>query len=679
MEVESASRVVDGAVVLLDSVEGVEAQTKGVWRQLDRYGVRSRLVFLNKLDRAGASFSSSISSLLSSRLHPRPMVLVLPIASFEPQDYTRAEPGVQGLVDLVQWELWKWDEHGESSQHPLPRSLSDLGRTGLISPSHPIIPHLLPARTALLENLSMFSENLMETLLRLPSDPSSYLSVTPSDILPHLRAATLRNDILPVLCGSAFRHIGTELVMNYVGELLPSPADVVDAVPTFTAPLRMLAWKVSWDKRKGWMTFVRVYSGKLTRQTTIFNASRNQRERVSKILLLYASQAEEVDALPFGSVGVILGLKYTRTGDTLVSTHRDSEPSSLGDIVPPPPVISASVLPQSHSDTQPVQDALASLARTDPSVRTEMQEGQILVHGLGSLHLEIVESRLREEWNVHFEFGRRRVSYREGLGSGDPHPLDNTWTTEIAGKSIVVSVDFTVRALNDTEQVDALWDGNVVLDSKGKSLRPPDSFPDQSSPMANIARGISNALSSSPHTSLPLSHLHIQVNNYQYPLEVAPASVLAGASAVVLRNCIRSAGLGPLMEPYISLKITVNESSVGKVVKDLTEHGGEVLDLASGSSNAMEGEEDMEPFPQDGVYIPPKWLSPSSASAEAGSSSSQYKRSVYAVAPLSRMLDYSNRLRALSGGHGLFEMVNAGFRKVSQTRKMEILREIGRA
>lgn len=194
------------------------------------------------------------------------MVLVLPIASFEPQDYTRAEPGVQGLVDLVQWELWKWDEHGEPSQHPLPRSLSDLGRTGLISPSHPIIPHLLPARTALLENLSMFSENLMETLLRLPSDPSSYLSVTPSDILPHLRAATLRNDILPVLCGSAFRHIGTELVMNYVGELLPSPADVVDAVPTFTAPLRMLAWKVSWDKRKGWMTFVRVYSGKTCNQ-----------------------------------------------------------------------------------------------------------------------------------------------------------------------------------------------------------------------------------------------------------------------------------------------------------------------------------------------------------------------------------------------------------------------------
>ncbi|KAH9951647.1 P-loop containing nucleoside triphosphate hydrolase protein [Amylocystis lapponica] len=676
MEVESASRVVDGAVVLLDSVEGVEAQTKGVWRQLDRYGVTSRLMFINKLDRAGASFGASITSLLSNRLHPKPMVLALPISSFNPQDYARAEPGVQGLVDLVQWEVWKWDEHGESFRHPLPRNADELGRTDLFPSSHPILPHLASARTALLENLSMFSEELMETLLNLPAEPSSYLGVSAAAIMPHLRAATLRNDILPVLCGSAFKHIGTELVLNYAGELFPSPNDVVEHVPARNAPLRMLAWKVSWDKRKGWMTFVRVYSGTLTRQTTLVNATRNQREKLAQIVLLYASQAEEVDSLPFGSVGVILGLKHTRTGDTLVSTQRDTDSSSLGDIVPPPPVMSASIMPQSHADLEPVQHALASLARTDPSVRVETQEGQLLVHGLGSLHLEIVESRLRDEWKAQFEFGKRRVSYREGLGPGDAGGM-RTWATDIAGKPIEVEVVFEIRALHDDEQGSPLWDGNMVLDQKGQPLRSPDSYPSSSTdPMANISRGISNALSNSPHTSLALSHLHIQVISFRYPLEVS-SSVLAGASAVILRESIRATGMGPIMEPYIRLKITVNEDSVGKVVKDLTEHDGEVLDLASGSSGE---DEDIEPYSDDGVYIPPDWLSPSAMTAtDNGMSSSKYKRSVHGVAPLSQMLDYSNRLRALSGGHGLFEMVNAGFRKVSEARKTEILREIGRA
>ncbi|KZT12513.1 P-loop containing nucleoside triphosphate hydrolase protein [Laetiporus sulphureus 93-53] len=680
MEVESASRVVDGAVVLLDSVEGVEAQTRGVWKQLDRYGVRSRLMFLNKLDRAGASFSNSVRSILANRLHPKPMVLSLPVASFNPEDYSRAEPGVQGLVDLVKWEVWTWDENGESTRHPLPQNLDELDRTSILSPSHPLVPHLLPARTALLENLSMFSEDLMETLLGLPSIPSAYLNVGASTILPHLRNATIRNEILPILCGSAFKHIGTELVMDYVGELFPSPADIVDTVPTAKAPLRMLAWKVSWDKRRGWMTFVRVYSGTLTRQSSILNATRNQKEKVSKLLLLYASQAEEVESLSFGDVGVILGLRYTRTGDTLVSTQQPSGTSSLRDIIPPPAVMSASVIPQSHSDLGPLQNALESLARTDPSVRVETQEGQILVHGLGSLHLEIVESRLRDEWNAQFETGKRRVSYREALGSGHATPLDNTWTTEIAGKSIPVTIDFAVKPLEDYEQGDPLWDGNKVIDANGKPLLSLEAYADQKDPAANIASGISNALSNSPHTSLALSHLHIQVKSYRYPQEAAPSSVLAGAAASLLRECIRNAGMGPLMEPYIRLKITINEESVGKVAKDLTEHGGEVLDLATGSGSAIDAEEEMEPYSEDGVYVPPKELSPSSANTpENDSSSAQYKRSIFALAPLSRMLDYSDRLRALSGGNGTFEMVNAGFRQVSVTRKVEILREIGRA
>jgi elongation factor G len=226
-----------------------------------RYGVPTRIMFLNKLDRPGASFRNSLKSILAHRLHPNPMALTLPIASFNPGNYTHAEPGVEGVVDLVKWEVWKWNEEGESTRHPLPTNVEDLDKTGIIPASHPILPHLVPARTALLENLSMFSEELMEQLLELPAGPSSYLSVQPSTILPHLRACTLRKDILPVLCGSAMKHIGTELVLDYVGELLADPVSVSTERNPEKGPLRMLAWKVTWDKRKGWMTFVRVYSG----------------------------------------------------------------------------------------------------------------------------------------------------------------------------------------------------------------------------------------------------------------------------------------------------------------------------------------------------------------------------------------------------------------------------------
>ena len=651
-------------------------------------------MFLNKLDRAGASFRSSMLSLLAHRLHPKPMALTLPIASFDPEDYNRAEPGIRGLVDLVRWEVWKWDDEGKHTRYPLPVDAEKLEHTDLFPPDHPIVPHLIEARTSLLDNLSMFSESLMETLLNLPSTPDAYLTVSPEQIMPELRAATLRNDILPVLCGSAFKHVGTDLVMDYVGELLPSPTDAVEVVPKANAPLRMLAWKVVWDKRKGWMTFVRVYSGEpnthitcekifirkptgtMKQQTKIYNATRGQREIVSKLVLLYAARHEEVESLPYGSVGVLIGCKFTRTGDTLVASMNDALDGSLPNIIPPPAVMSASIIPQSHADSQPVQDALTALSRTDPSVRVESQEGQLLVHGMGSLHLEIVEGRLRDEWNVRFEFGRRWVGYREGCGAQAiaEDDMPGPWQTQIAGKPIDVSVDFDIRPLEEEEKGDPLWDGNVVLDKTGKTLPPPESFVNQLDPMANVARGISNSLSSSPHTALPLSRMRIQVKGYRYPVQ-APTSVLAGGSAVILRQHIKLLGMGPLMEPYIRLKISVNEETLGKAVKDLTEHGGELLDLAS--TGVSEGDQEVGPYPEDGVYIPPAELSPSASSLKGGATASM-RRAVHAYAPLSKMLDYSNRLRALSGGHGVFEMENAGFRQVSESRKLEILRELGR-
>ena len=625
-----------------------------------------------------------------------PVALTLPIASFDPQDYSKGEPGIQGIVDLVKWELWRWSSDGSLSRHTLATNAVEISESQLLPPAHPLIPHLIPARTALLESLAMFSNEFMEQLLELPTHPSAYLSITASTILPLLRSATLKSDILPVLCGSAIKHIGTEIIMDYAGELLASPLDISHKVGTSQTPVQLLAWKVSWDKRRGWMTFVRVYSGTphvslyaiyfrerrltfwsgtVSRQNVLFNSSRGIKERVSKLLLLYASEAEEVEELPFGSVGVILGLKHTRTGDTLISTHRQSKDSPFPGIVPPPTTMSVSVIPQSHADLEPVEDALNALIRTDPSVRMETHEGQLLVHGLGALHLEIVEGRLKDEWGAKCEFGRRRVAYRESIGPDKSYPSAVDWTTSIGGKKATASVSFSLRPLLDNEAGDGAWDDNMVLRDDGKPLHHPDALHDEQNPWTHISRGIASTLSSSPHTSFPLSRSLIQVMAFNYPPDVSP-SILGGASAIILRDYVKNRGRGPIMEPYVQIRVSVGSDVLGQVVKDLVEHGGEIVDLAE--SSLPLDEETTAPYSQEGVYIPPKWLSPSTMSSvdEGGHS---IKRPVIAVAPLSQMLDYSTRLRAISGGHGQFEMAAAGFRAASPVRELEILTEIGRA
>jgi elongation factor G len=297
-----------------------------------------------------------------------------------------------------------------------------------------------------------------------------------------------------------------------------------------------------------------------------------------------------------------------------------------------------------------------------------------LIHGLGALHLEIVEGRLRDEFQVNFEFGRRRVTFKEGLGSSlEGSEVSDAWETEVFGKPVTIRIVFEVRPLEEGEVGDPVWDGNVVVDQKGKPLPLTDSH-SQTNPLPNIARGIASALSISPHTSLPISGTYVKIRSLHLPSMQIPPSVLTGAGATILRNYLRAAGMGSLMEPYITLNVNVNEDNLGRVIKDLTEHEAEVSDLGS---DMMANENESEPFGTDGVYIPPDWLSPSSTASVSSTNTPKRKQTVKAVAPLSRMLDYSTRLRALSGGHGTFEMSPAGFRTVSESRKLEILREIG--
>jgi elongation factor G len=221
------------------------------------------MIFLNKLDRPGASLRESLKSIVSSGLHHYPMLLTIPVASFDDSRYRSGEPGIAGLVDLVNWNVWRWDSDGKSVVKELPNSQEAFESPEILSRSHPLIPEIFKAREALVDGLSVHSAEFMDHFLSLPSSPSPYVSVSSTIVISALRELSLRKAVLPVVCGAALRHIGTGIVLNFVGDLLASPADVqkMAVEPLNGGGAQVLAWKVGWDKQRGWMTFVRVYSG----------------------------------------------------------------------------------------------------------------------------------------------------------------------------------------------------------------------------------------------------------------------------------------------------------------------------------------------------------------------------------------------------------------------------------
>lgn len=281
-----------------------------------------------------------------------------------------------------------------------------------------------------------------------------------------------------------------------------------------------------------------------------------------------------------------MGLKHTRTGDTLIGTswtdRSAPQATSLRNITPPPAVISASVVPQSQSDVGPVKEALLALSRTDPSLRVteDEEEGQTLVHGLGALHLEIVEGRLRDEWGVRCQFGKRRVSYRETLGGHTTISVKERWDKEVAGARAGAEVQLEVRPLTEEElalsestatHVEAdsagaalrdAWDGNIVLDERSHRLPHPSEL-HADSPLMPLVSGLASALSTSPHTSLPLSHVYVVVQNVKVDDGAPPTCVTAAASAA-MRRAISEAGPGSVMEPYVRVKVDVSAEHIGR-------------------------------------------------------------------------------------------------------------------
>lgn len=399
IEVERSLRVLDGAVAAFDAVAGVEPQSETVWRQANKYGV-PRIAFMNKMDRVGADFFTSVKSMVD-RLGANPVPIQIPIG---------AEDKFRGSIDLVRMKATYFDDETLGAKY-----VEDGIPDGLM-------PQALEYREKMIEALSDIDENIMEKFL-------GGEEVTVEEMKAALRKSTVGLKLTPVICGSAFKNKGVQLLLDTIIDYLPSPLDVppmsgIDPRdnsetvrrPSDEDPFAALAFKVMTDPYVGQLTFIRVYSGVLSAGSYVYNSSKDVKERVGRLLRMHANKREEIKEVTAGDIAAVVGLKSTLTGDTICD---EKYPVILEAIEFPEPVISVAIEPKTKVDQEKLSQSLSKLAQEDPSFRVSFNEetGQTIISGMGELHLEIIVDRLVREFKVGANVGKPQVAYRETIKS----------------------------------------------------------------------------------------------------------------------------------------------------------------------------------------------------------------------------------------------------------------------
>jgi elongation factor G len=396
IEVERSLRVLDGAIVVFDSVSGVEPQSETVWRQSDRYGV-PRIVFVNKMDRMGANFLRVVDQ-IKKRLGATPVVLQLPIG---------AEEDFQGVIDIVKMKAIYWDEESRGMKFEYKEIPADM------------LSQCEELRGEVIEAAAEYSEELMEKYLEGEE-------LSEDEIKKAIRSRTINNEIVPVYCGSAFKNKGVQAVLDGVIDYLPSPLDVppvrgVDEdenedtrKTSYDEPFSALAFKIATDPFVGTLTYFRVYSGVLKSGDSVYNPVKHKKERIGRLLQMHSNSREEIKEVRAGDIAAAVGLKTVTTGDTLCD---QSKIITLERMDFPDPVIAVAVEPKTKADQEKLSIALGKLAQEDPSFRvhTDEESGQTIIAGMGELHLEIIVDRLKREFMVEANVGKPQVAYRESL------------------------------------------------------------------------------------------------------------------------------------------------------------------------------------------------------------------------------------------------------------------------
>ncbi|MBQ4441421.1 MAG: elongation factor G [Bacteroidales bacterium] len=535
VEVERSLRILDGAVAIFCAVGGVEAQSETVWRQADKYNV-ARICYVNKMDRSGANFLAVVDQ-IREKLKAHPLPLQLPIG---------AEDSFIGLVDLLDMKAYQWSEEDQGNTYgeiPIPEDMADEVET---------------YRTNLLETLAEMDEQLMEKYFA-DSD-----SITREELVAIIRKATLERKIQPVLCGSSFKNKGVQKLLDAIVEYLPSPLDM-PAISGInpkseteeqrpmdsTAPFAALAFKIATDPYVGKLTFIKVYSGVLKSGETVYNVSTGKRERVAKILQMHSNKQQPLESVTAGNIVALVGMKEIHTGDSLTD---ERHPIALENIVFPEPVIQIAVEAKTKDDEEKMMSALDKLAEEDPTfqVKTDSESGQVLISGMGELHLDILLDRLKREFGVECNHGKPRVAYKEALIA--PVAFHSAYKRQTGGKGSFAVMDFEMSPLPYDEkglQFENLVKGGVV----------PKEY------LAGAEKGFKTAMLNGKY-GFPILSMAVKVTDGEaHPVD-SDALAFEICAKIGFRDALQKTNTA-ILEPIMHVEITTPDEYIGNVTGDL--------------------------------------------------------------------------------------------------------------
>jgi elongation factor G len=541
IEVERSLRVLDGAVCVLDSNQGVEPQTETVWRQGDRYDV-PRIVFCNKMDKIGADFFQCLKDIVD-RLGARPVAIQLPIG---------AESQFKGLVDLVRMVGVVWDEETLGAKY-----------------------HDVEIPADLAEQAKEYREKLVEAAVELDDDVmAAYLEGKEPDVetLKRLiRKATITGAFFPVLCGSAFKNKGVQPLLDAVVDYLPSPVDVppvkgidskgveVERKPIDTEPMSLLAFKIMDDPFVGTITFCRIYSGRLESGTGVINSTKDRKERVGRMLLMHANNREDIKEAYAGDIVALAGLKDVRTGDTLCDPQKAV---ILEKMEFPDPVIEIAIEPKSKADQEKLGVALAKLVAEDPSFRvhTDQESGQTIIKGMGELHLDIKVDILKRTYKVDANIGAPQVAYREKLTR--PATITYTHKKQTGGSGQYAEVKIVAEPLPPGGE-------NFVFENEIVGGAVPKEF------VPGVEKGLESVLGSGVLAGFPVVDLKVSLVDGKFHEVDSSALAFEIAARMALREALQKGG-AVLLEPVMKVEVVTPEDYTGSVIGDLNSRRGQI-------------------------------------------------------------------------------------------------------
>ena len=600
-EVERSLRVLDGGIVLFDAVSGVEPQTETVWRQADKYGV-PRIAFVNKMDRTGAAFHRTML-MMAERLGANPVAIQIPIG---------AEAKFRGVVDLIRMQAVLWDEETLGAHprlDPIPAELNG---------------EALKAREKLLEAVAEQDERLMQRYVEGGG-------ITAEEILGALRKATLSMRVIPVLCGAAFKNKGVQPLLDAVLDLLPSPVDLPPVVgthpktgervtrnPTDAEPFAALAFKIMADPYVGQLAFFRVYSGVLEAGSYVTNSSRGTKERIGRLLRMHANKREDIRVIRAGDIGAAVGLKGTRTGDTLCT---DGHPILLEAIEFPQPVIAVAIEPKTKEGQEKLSVALTALANEDPTFKahTDEETGQTIIAGMGELHLEIIVDRLLREFKVEANVGKPQVAYRETLTN--PVEAEGRFIRQSGGRGQYGHV--WLRLEPQPAGTGFAFMNKIVGGDVPREYIPA------------VEKGVREAMETGVLAGYPV--VDVRVTLFDGSFHEVDSSDLAFkiAGSMALKDGARRAK-PILLEPVMQVDVVVPDEFMGDIIGDLNARRGRVQRIESRSAAQM----------------------------------------IRAEVPLAEMFGYATTLRSCSQGRATHTMQFARYEPVPTTIAEEIVSRV---